>query len=140
MKKGSANLNYIDENIDNYSTIWESSVTDSNSFDYTRVVTALKNMYEGNNTEKYMDIDNLVKYIAVHIFSVNQDSLSGSMAHNYYLHEYNEILNIIPWDYNLIFGRMNSGNRTSIINDPIDIPFYITNFFNPLITNHKYIL
>lgn len=139
MSGSGANLNYIDENIESYSTIWNGSVTDSNNFDHTRVVTALKNISEENNIEKYMDVENLTKYMAVHIFSVNEDSLSGSMAHNYYLHEYNEKLNIIPWDYNLIFGGMNRGDATSIINDPIDNAFSITNFFNPLLTNRKYL-
>lgn len=51
------------------------------------MVTALKNISEGNALEDYMDIDNLLRYMAVHVFFVNEDSLSGSMAHNYYLYE-----------------------------------------------------
>lgn len=51
------------------------------------MVTALKNISEGSALEDYMDIDNLLRYMAVHVFFVNEDSLSGSMAHNDYLYE-----------------------------------------------------
>ena len=47
--------------------------------------------------------------MAVHEFVVNLDSLSGNMAHNYYLYENDGQLNIIPWDYNLSFGGMMNG-------------------------------
>ena len=47
----------------------------------------LKNISEGTDLEDYMDIDKLLKYMAVHIFSVNDDSFSGNMAHHYYFRE-----------------------------------------------------
>ena len=101
-----ANLNYTDDDLDSYSSIWESSIYPSGTSEHKRVVTALKNISEGTDLEKYMDIDNLLKYMAVHSFLVNQDSLSGNMAHNYYLYESGGKLNIIPWDYNLSLGGM----------------------------------
>lgn len=61
-------------------------------------MTTLKNISQGTDLESYMDIDNLLRYMAVHVFSVNEDSLSGRMAHNYYLYEYNGQLNLFPWD------------------------------------------
>lgn len=85
---GGSDLNYADDNLDNYSTIWEGEITNTNDSDHKRVVTALKNISEGSELESYMDIDNLLRYMAVHIFSVNEDSLSGMMAHNYYLYEH----------------------------------------------------
>ena len=75
----------------------------------------MKNISEGTDLENYMDIDNLLKYMAVHIFSVNDDSLSGNMAHNYYLYESGGKLNLIPWDYNLAFGGMGMGNDASSV-------------------------
>ena len=70
-----------------------------------------------------LDLDNLLRYMAVHIFSVNEDSLSGSMAHNYYLYEEDGVLSMIPWDYNLAFGGFLGGSdATSVVNDPIDSP------------------
>ena len=138
---GGANLNYIDDDLDSYSTIWDGAITSSGKKDHKRVVTALKNISEGNNIEEYMDVDNLLKYMAVHTFAVNEDSLSGSMAHNYYLYEYDGKLNIIPWDYNLSLGGMamgSSGDATDLVNDAIDTPFSGTEFFDALLENDEY--
>ena len=85
---GGADLNYTDDDLDSYSTIWEGEVTDSGKKDHKRVVEALKNISEGKELETCMDVDNILKYMAVHTFVVNDDSLSGTMAHNYYLYEY----------------------------------------------------
>ncbi len=138
---GGADLNYVDDELDSYSTIWDGSITDSTDSDHRRVVTALKNISEGTDLEKYMDIDNILKYMAVHTFVVNSDSLSGNMAHNYYLYEYNGQLNILPWDYNLSFGGMGQGgsDASGVINDAIDTPFSGTDFFDKLLENEEYL-
>ena len=94
-----ADLNYSDDDLDSYSTIWDGEITTTNEADHKRVVAALKNISEGNDLAAYMDVDNLLRYMAVHVFSVNEDSLSGTMAHNYYLYESGGRLNLIPWDY-----------------------------------------
>ena len=137
-----ANLNYTDDDLDSYSTIWEGEITGTSKADHRRVVTALKNISEGNDLEEYLDIDNILKYMAVHTFAVNMDSLSGNMSHNYYLYEYDGQLNIIPWDYNLSFGGMSmggSGDATEMVNDAIDTPFSGTDFFDALLENEEYL-
>lgn len=134
-----ADLNYSDDELDSYSTIWDGEVTSTTEADYKRVVTALKNISEGTNLESYMDIDNLLRYMAVHVFSVNDDSLSGTMAHNYYLYESGGKLNLIPWDYNLCLGGMGGGNdASSVINSAIDNAFSGTEFFDTLMENETY--
>ena len=152
-RNGGADLNYSDDDTDSYSTIWDGAdgkVTDS---DKERVVNAIKNINEGTDLTAYLDIDNILKYMAVHEFVVNLDSLSGNMAHNYYLYENDGQLNIIPWDYNLSFGGMMNGGMggspgrestesseaTSMINDPIDTPFDGTDFFDALLENEEYL-
>ena len=113
-RNGGADLNYTDDDTDSYSTIWDGAdgkVTDS---DKERVVNAIKNINEGTDLTAYLDIDNILKYMAVHEFVVNLDSLSGNMAHNYYLYENDGQLNIIPWDYNLSFGGMMNGGRGAV--------------------------
>ena len=152
-RNGGADLNYVDDDADSYSTIWDGAdgkVTDS---DKERVVTAIKNINEGTDLTTYLDVDNILKYMAVHEFVVNLDSLSGNMAHNYYLYENDGQLNIIPWDYNLSFGGMTNGGMgggpgrnftessgaTSMINDPIDTPFDGTDFFDALLENEEYL-
>ena len=144
---GGSDLNYTDDDLDSYSTIWDGEITDTDKKDHKRVVEALKNISEGTDLETYMDVDNILKYMAVHTFVVNDDSLSGTMAHNYYLYEYNGKLNILPWDYNLSFGGMSMGGKmggqslgaTSVINDAIDTPFSITDFFDALLENEEYL-
>lgn len=150
---GGADLNYTDDDLDSYETIWDGDVTKTNQADHERVVKALKNIAEGNDLETYMDIDNLLRYMAVHVFSVNEDSLSGTMAHNYYLYESDGKLSLIPWDYNLALGGMGGmgGGRpggsgeteersgaTSVVNSPIDDAFSGTDFFDTLLENETY--
>ncbi len=140
--KGGANLNYSDDDLDSYSTIWEGEITGTGKADHRRVVTALKNISEGTDLGTYLDVDNVLRYMAVHVFSVNQDSLSGSMAHNYYLHEYDGRLNLFPWDYNLSLGGMSmggSGSATDMVNDAIDTPFSGTKFFDALLEDETYL-
>lgn len=141
-KGGGANLNYTDDELDSYGTIWDGALTGTSTADHRRVVTALKNVSEGTELETYLDVDNILKYMAVHTFSVNQDSLSGSMAHNYYLYEYNGQLSIFPWDYNLSLGGMSMGqsaDATDMVNDAIDTPFAGTKFFDTLLSNEEYL-
>ena len=139
---GGADLNYTDDDLDSYSTIWDGEITGTGKDDHRRVVTALRNISEGTDLEEYLDVDNILRYMAVHEFSVNMDSLSGSMAHNYYLYEYDGQLNIFPWDYNLSFGGMSMGSSadgTEMINDAIDTPFSGTKFFDALLENEEYL-
>ena len=139
MGGGGADLNYTDDDLDSYETIWDGEVTSTKKSDHKRVVTALRNISEGNDLEDYMDIDNLLRYMAVHVFSVNEDSLSGSMAHNYYLYESGGKLNLIPWDYNLAFGGMGGGNdATGVVNNAIDNAFSGTTFFDTLMADETY--
>ena len=87
------------------------------------------------------------------MFSVNEDSLSGTMAHNYYLYESDGKLSLIPWDYNLALGGMGgmgggmhggsgeteeSSGATSVVNSPIDDAFSGTDFFDTLLENETY--
>ncbi len=131
-----ADLNYTDDELDSYETIWDGEIADTTKADHKRVVTALKNISEGNALGDYMDVDNLLRYMAVHVFSVNEDSLSGSMAHNYYLYEAGGKLNLIPWDYNLALGGMGRSNdATSVVNDAIDNAFSGTTFFDTLMAD-----
>lgn len=139
MSGGGADLNYTDDELDSYETIWDGEITDTTKADHKRVVTALKNISEGNALEDYMDVDNLLRYMAVHVFSVNEDSLSGMMAHNYYLYEAGGKLNLIPWDYNLALGGMGRSNdATSVVNDAIDNAFSGTSFFDTLMADEAY--
>jgi len=132
------NLNYTDDNLDSYQTIWDGQVNDSSKADHKRVVEALKNVHGKTDIEKYIDVEQVLKYMAVHNFSVNDDSLSGAMAHNYYLYEANGQISIIPWDYNLAFGDMHGGDGTSVVNEPIDAAWQSTQLFDFVLENEEY--
>lgn len=144
-----ADLNYTDDELDSYESIWEGSVFKTTDKDHRRVIRALKNICaddaDSNTLEKYMDTDNLLRYMAVQTFVVNLDSLSGNMAHNYYLYEQDGQLNIIPWDYNLAFGGFQAQNASEVINFPIDTPFSSgvstedRQFFMALLENEEYL-
>lgn len=138
---GGADLSYTDDSLSSYSDIWDGEVMDSSKSDHERVVKALKQVHEGTDLEQYLDVDNILKYMAVHTFSVNLDSLSGMMAHNYYLYEYEGRLNILPWDYNLSFGGMQAGENSAsdVINDAVDTPFSGTQFFDALLEQEEYL-
>lgn len=150
MSSGSgANLNYTDDSLDSYEAIWEGSVFNTTDKDHRRVVKALKNICSDDTDNKtlaeYMDVDNVLRYMAVQTFVVNLDSLSGNMAHNYYLYESDSKLNIIPWDYNLAFGGFQSQDASDVINFPIDTPFSSgistedRQFFISLLENEEYL-
>ena len=138
MMGSGGNLNYTDDDPDSYSTIWNGEVNNSSASDHKRVVEALKNVHSGTNIEKYIDADQILKYMAVHNFSVNEDSLSGSMAHNYYLYEANGQISILPWDYNLSLGGMHGGDATSVVNEPIDDLWQGTKLFDFVLENEEY--
>lgn len=134
-----ADLNYTDDSLDSYYAIWDGAVNRSTSANHTRVVTALKNIFQGTDLENNMDTDNLLRYMAVHVFAVNEDSLSGNMAHNYYLYESGGKLSLLPWDYNLSFGGMGGrSDAASVINSPIEDPFSGTQFFDALLDDEEY--
>jgi spore coat protein CotH len=138
-----ADLNYSDDDLDSYSTIWDGEVTKTHEADHRRVVTALKNISKGENLETCLDVDNLLRYMAVQTFVVNLDSLTGTMAHNYYLYESGGQLNLLPWDYNLSFGGFQSSDASSTVNFPIDTPFTASlsdrQFFASLLENKTYL-
>ena len=39
----------------------------------------IKNLNEGTDLEKYLDVDEILRYFAVNTFLVNLDSYAGSM-------------------------------------------------------------
>lgn len=137
-----ANLEYATDALYQYGSIWSTEVTRTTDKDRRRVVNALKNIKERNDIEKYMNVDNILKYMAVHTFAVNEDSLTDYMPHNYYLYEYDGQLDILPWDYNMSFGAMTlveENNSKKMINYPIDSPFYYgMQFFGAILENEEY--
>ena len=118
-------LRYIDDDPDSYSSIFGNAKTVVTEADKARLIASLKQLSEGTELSEVLDIDEVLRYFVIHNFVVNGDSYTGSMIHNYYLHESNGRLSMIPWDYNLGFGTFQASNATSSVNDPIDTPLSV---------------
>lgn len=119
---GGSDLVYTDDSVDSYSSIFDKAVFEYKESDARRVITALQHLNEGTDLEKYIDVDEVLRYFAVNTFLVNLDSYAGSMKHNYYLYEKDGQLSILPWDFNLSFAGFQSGSASAAVNFPIDTP------------------
>ncbi|NFN87334.1 spore coat protein CotH [Clostridium sporogenes] len=118
-----ANLKYTDNNIDSYSALRDSAVFKTTTDkDFEKVIKMIKNLNNGTNLKKYLNVEEILKYFAVNTFLVNLDSYSGGMYHNYYLYEKNGVCEILPWDLNMSFAGFSVSNGTKAINFPIDSP------------------
>ncbi len=119
---GGADIKYVDDKISSYSNIFEGEIFKGTDADYNRVIKAIKNLNNGTELEKYINVDECLKYFAVNTVVVNLDSYFSNMKHNYYLYEDNGQLTMLPWDYNLAFAGFQSGSASAAINFPIDTP------------------
>ena len=121
--RGGVDLNYTDDNIESYSNIFDNSINKSEEEDQKHLIDSLKNISEGKDLEKYIDTDELLRYVACNVFLVNLDSYLSSNCHNYILAEDNGKLSMLPWDYNLSFGSYQMENADSAVNYAIDTVF-----------------
>ncbi len=115
-------LKYIDDDPDSYSNIFENAKTDVTKADKSRLIAALKNLNAYTDLEDTLEIDEVLRYFVVHNFVCNGDSYTGSMIHNYYLHEKDGKLSMIPWDYNLAFGTFMGNSASDAVNASINSP------------------
>lgn len=125
-------LTYTDDKTSSYSDIFSNSKNDITMEDEHRLIRSLRSLNTHDNVDDVVEVDSVIRYFAVHNFLLSYDSYTGYSVHNYYLLENNHKLNMLPWDYNLSFGRFNmltgSGDdrkyldTNSIINYGIDSP------------------
>ncbi|MDO4669784.1 MAG: CotH kinase family protein, partial [Butyricicoccus pullicaecorum] len=115
-------LQYIDDDLESYSNIWESAKTAVTESDQKRMVESLKKLSNKENIESVVDIEQVLRYFVVHNYVCNDDSYTGMMVHNYYLYEKGGQLAMIPWDYNLAFGTFTASDASGTVNTPIDRP------------------
>ena len=122
MSSSDVKLQYIDDELDSYSNIWDNAKSNITEADQNRLIESRKKLSSGENIESVVDIEQVIRYFVVHNFVCNDDSYTGMMVHNYYLYEKDGQLAMIPWDYNLGFGTFSAGEATSTVNTPIDNP------------------
>jgi spore coat protein CotH len=58
--------------------------------------------------EKVLDVDQVLRYLAVSVMTVHLDNYIG-LCHNFYLYEADGKFTILPWDLNMAFGGFNMG-------------------------------
>ncbi|MGE8035801.1 CotH kinase family protein [Lysinibacillus sp. NPDC093692] len=102
-----SDLKYISDNIADYTGI--GLKTNEGNIDQSKFIEMIEAINNGDNIEKYIDVDEMLRYFAVNTALVNLDSYQGNMKHNYYLYENGGVFSIIPWDYNMSFGGFGVG-------------------------------
>ncbi|WP_312109030.1 CotH kinase family protein [Brevibacillus reuszeri] len=97
-----SDLKWISDNIDDYKDI--NLKTNKGNTDQAALIAMLEAINNGKDIEKYVNVDEMLRYFAVNTALVNLDSYQGDLKHNYYLYEENGVFSILPWDYNMAFG------------------------------------
>ena len=121
-------LKYTSDDPADYDNIFRNAKFDIGSGDQERLIRALKILSEGENLEEAVNVDEVLRYFTVQVFTVNLDSYLGRTGHNYFLYEEDGILSILPWDYNLAFATYSLGMPDPVndaelyVNYPIDTP------------------
>lgn len=121
-------LRYVDDDPDSYPNIFENAKFPVTAADQARLIEALRVLASGEDLERAVDVDQVLRYFTVQVFVMNWDSYLGHTGHNYFLYEEDGVLSMLPWDYNLAFGTYALGMTDPIrdpnilVNWPIDTP------------------
>ncbi|HBG5345612.1 TPA: CotH kinase family protein [Clostridioides difficile] len=112
-----SSLQYKGDDPESYSNLIVES--DKKTADWSKITKLLKSLDTGEDIEKYLDVDSVLKNIAINTALLNLDSYQGSFAHNYYLYEQDGVFSMLPWDFNMSFGGFSGfgGGRQSIAID-----------------------
>lgn len=115
-----SDLKYISDNIADYTGI--GLKTNEGNVDQSKFIEMIEAINSGGDIEKYIDVDEMLRYFAMNTALVSLDSYQGNMKHNYYLYEDNGVFSIIPWDFNMSFGGFGVGGRGGRMGDNNQIP------------------
>jgi spore coat protein CotH len=98
--------------------------TNEESSDNSAFINMVNELNNGSDLASVIDVDEVLRYLAVSTALSNLDSYQGSLAHNYYLYEQDGVFSIIPWDFNESFGtfRMDCQDGSTMISLYIDEP------------------
>lgn len=122
-------LQYIGDNPDSYSGIFDNAKFNPSAVEEQRVIEALKVLATGENLDDVIYIDSLLRFFVPQVFVVNIDSYLGPTGHNYFLYEEDGKITMLPWDYNLAFATYSLGMPNPVndaelyVNYPIDTPW-----------------
>ncbi|KPI55983.1 spore coat protein [Clostridioides difficile] len=114
-----SSLQYKGDDPESYSNLIIES--DKKTADWSKVTKLLKSLDTGEDIEKYLEVDSVLKNIAINTALLNLDSYQGSFAHNYYLYEQDGVFSMLPWDFNMSFGGFSGfggGSQSISIDEP----------------------
>jgi len=129
-----SNLKWVSENASSYSGIRSNAAVKVTDSDFDRVIEMIKNLDSGTQIEKYIDVDETLRYFAVNTILVNLDSYASNLKHNYYLYEKDGYFSILPWDLNMSFAGFQAGGAQQSVDFSIDTPFTDSAANSPLIS------
>ncbi|MGG4341457.1 CotH kinase family protein [Paenibacillus lautus] len=112
MNGAGSDLTWLGNDPDSYTGL----VMKSKSSNDDVLIDMLDELNNGSDYDKVLDVDNVLKYVALNVVASNMDSYLGSNKQNYYLYENNGIFSVLPWDYNMAFGGL--GGSGILIDEP----------------------
>lgn len=129
------NLSFIDDNPSSYSYLFDNLVSGEATPSAERdLMEFLEAIHTGEDVDQIMEVESILKYTAVTVFTSNFDSyLRGNRANNYYLYLSDGLVSILPWDLNLAFGGMAMTDGTEAINFSATEPYVNAKEESPLI-------
>ena len=100
-------LLWVDDDISSYSAA--ELKTNKSSSDNSALISMLDVLNNGGDIASVIDVDAVLRYLAVSTAMSNLDSYQGVRGQNYYLYEIDGKFSVIPWDMNMSFGTYKLG-------------------------------
>ncbi len=90
--------------------------TDESQSDIRKLIEVLDEtpLGEKGKIPEYIDVDSVLKILAVDAVIHNWDGYAGEVAHNYYLYMADSRFQMIPWDLNEAFLQTEAGEREGL--------------------------
>ncbi len=105
-----SDLQWIGDNYASYTGV--ELKTNADTADNEAIIRFLDELNNGSDYEEVMDVDAILRYLAVSTALSNLDSYQGGLAHNYYVYEDYNRFYVVPWDLNEAFGTFGMGCST----------------------------
>ena len=94
---------YDGEDLSKYSNIFDNAKTKISEDDKLRLLKSIRVLNNSEDISSVLNLDILIPYFVVHNFVCSEDGYTCKTLHNYYLHEKNGKITLLPWDYNISF-------------------------------------
>lgn len=95
--------------------------TNEDTSDNQAFIDFVDNMNNGDST-LVINEDSVLRYMSVSTALSNLDSYHGTLAHNYYIYEQDNVFSMLPWDLNESFGTFRAGCSNDLRELTIDEP------------------